>query len=77
MKYAVGLVLAVMVAWTTQSFAADITLAPPTDVTVEDVPNDVGTQMLVKWKASLDELNDASGAQALEGYAIFRIVAQT
>ncbi len=77
MKYAVGLVLAVMVAWTTQSFAADITLAPPTDVTVEDVPNDVGTQMLVKWKASLDELNDASGARALEGYAIFRIVAQT
>jgi hypothetical protein len=77
MKYAVGLLLAAMLACTTQSFAATITLAPPTDVIVEDVPNDVGTQMLVEWKASPDETATGSGERSLAGYAIFRIVAQT
>jgi len=69
--------LVVVMAWATQSFAAAITLAPPTDVMVEDVPDDIGTQMLVKWAASPDETGDASGPRALSGYAIFRIVAQT
>jgi len=64
-------------AWTTQSFAATITLAPPTDVVVEDVPDDIGTQMLVKWVASPAEASDAPGTRTLAGYAIFRIVAQT
>ncbi len=77
MKYAVGLLLAAMLVWTTQSFGATITLAPPTDVTVEDVPNDVGTQMLVEWTASPDEAVTSSSGRTLAGYAIFRIVAQT
>ena len=77
MKKAVLVLLAMMVPLASQSLAAVITLAPPTDVTVEDVPNDVGTQILVKWNASPDEVAPVSGVRALAGYAIFRMVAQT
>ena len=77
MKYAVGLLLAAVLAWTTQSFAADITLAPPTDVSVEDVPDDIGTQMLVMWSTSPSEAALVAGKRALAGYAIFRRVAET
>ena len=76
MKYAVGLLLAAVLAWTTQSFAATITLAPPADVTVEDVPNDVGTQMRITWTSSPDETEPVDGVRSLAGYAIYRIVAQ-
>jgi len=71
-----GLVLAALSVWTTSSFAASVTLAPPTDVSAEDVPNDVGTQVLVTWKASPDE-REGEAARSLEGYAIYRIIAQT
>ena len=77
MKKAVLVLLAMMVPLASQSLAAVITLAPPTDVTVEDVPNDVGTQILVTWNASPDEVAPVSGVRALAGYAIFRMVAQT
>jgi hypothetical protein len=76
MRTALGLVLAVLSAWTTSSFAASVTLAPPTNVSAEDVPNDVGTQVLVTWDASPDERSGET-TRSLEGYAIYRIVAQT
>lgn len=78
MKYAVGLLLAMAVTWTSPSHAATITLASPTDVTCEDVPNDVGTQVLVEWVASTDDHDvPKDESRALLGYAIYRMVAQT
>ncbi|MCH2140406.1 MAG: hypothetical protein MK100_05150 [Phycisphaerales bacterium] len=76
MKTVLTLLLVVAsAAWTTHSFAADITLAPPTHVSAEDVPNDIGTQVLIKWHASPDEEN--AGTRSLDGYAIYRKIAQT
>jgi hypothetical protein len=78
MKYAVGLLLAVAVVWTNPSHASTITLAPPTNVTCEDVPNDVGTQVLVEWKASDDDHDPSKDeSRSLLGYAIYRMVAET
>ena len=78
MRYAVGLLLALAVAWTNPSHAATISLAPPTDVTSEDVPNDIGTQVLVEWVLSVDDHDAPKGeSRALLGYSIYRMVAQT
>ena len=75
MKTVVSLVLVVIAMWTANSSAAVVTLAPPTNVSAEDVPNDVGTQVLVEWEASPDESNPAG--RSLDGYAIYRKVYQT
>ena len=54
MNKALVFLLAIMTALATQSFAADITLAPPSDVVTADVPDDVGNQILVSWTGSPD-----------------------
>ena len=78
MNKAMVFLLAVLTAAATQSFAADITLAPPSDVTTSDVPNDVGNQILVTWSSSPDEAEPAAGSpRALLGYAIYRKLLQT
>jgi hypothetical protein len=78
MNKAMVFLLAVLAAAATQSFAADITLAPPSDVTTSDVPNDVGNQVLVTWSSSPDEAEPAAGSpRALLGYAIYRKLVQT
>ena len=78
MNKALVFLLAMLTALTTQSFAADITLAPPSNVVTADVPDDVGNQILVTWSASPDEADAAEGdARVLLGYAIYRKLVQT
>ena len=78
MKQAMVILLALLAALTTRSLGADITLAPPSGVTASDVPNDVGSQILVTWSSSPDEVEPADGGvRALLGYAIYRQVTQT
>jgi hypothetical protein len=78
MKQALVILLVVVTTWTTQSFGVDATLAPPTDVQATDVPNDVGSQVLVTWSSSPDEVEPAEGgARALLGYSIYRELVET
>jgi hypothetical protein len=78
MKKAVLVLLAMAVLSVNQAFAVTITLAPPTNVSTEDVPDDVGTQVWVRWAASPDDVDPhGSTTRSLLGYAIYRKVDQT
>jgi len=57
--------------------AKAVTLAGPSDVVAEDVPDDVGQQVLVKWNLSPEDRVQAGGSRTLNGYAIYRKVVQT
>lgn len=78
MKKALVILLVMLAALATRSLGADVTLAPPLDVTTSDVPNDVGNQILVTWSSSPDEVSPAAGtARVLLGYSIYRHMIQT
>ncbi len=46
-----------------------IKLAPPTDITAEDRPNDAGGNVVISWTKSAD---DGAGSDAVQEYLIFR-----
>jgi hypothetical protein len=54
-----------------------ITLSGPTNVVADDVPNDVGGQVLVKWSLSPDDQLMKDGSHKVNGYVIYREVLPT
>jgi hypothetical protein len=78
MMKAVLVLFAMAVLSLSQAFAVDITLAPPSNVETEDAPDDVGTQVWVRWDASPDDVElDQSAERSLLGYAIYRKIDET
>ncbi|MDG2423660.1 MAG: hypothetical protein P8M22_06765 [Phycisphaerales bacterium] len=74
MTRALVLLLALLVSLPSVTRGQVVTLAGPTDVFAEDVPDDIGGQVLVKWSLSSEDHLAADGSRPINGYAIYRKV---
>ena len=74
MTRALVLLLALLVSLPSVVRGQAVTLAGPTNVSAEDVPDDIGGQVMVKWSLSPDDKLLPDGTRAINGYAIYRKV---
>ncbi len=77
MTRALVLLLVLMGFQPAMSHGQVITLSGPTNVVADDVPNDVGGQILVKWSLSPDDHLMKDGSHKVNGYVIYREVLPT
>ena len=74
MTRALVLLLALLVSLPSVVRGQAVTLAGPANVSAEDVPDDIGGQVMVKWSLSPDDKLLPDGTRAINGYAIYRKV---